>query len=204
MDDSVSVAVLAGGESSRMGRNKALLPVGGVPIVERVLGCVRDLSDDVMLIANQPEDYSHHGLPIHPDVLPGRGPLGGLYTALVHASGEHTVVVSCDQPFLNADFLRYLLSLRAGYDVVVPLDRTGYPQSMYAVYGKACVGPIRARLDADRLKVIGFFPDVRVREVADAEIDRFDPDRISFFNVNTPEELAEARQLAENHGNLFP
>jgi molybdopterin-guanine dinucleotide biosynthesis protein A len=198
MENSVSVAILAGGQSSRMGQNKALLPVGGVPIVERVLGCVRDLSDDLMLIANEPADYAYLNLPIYPDVLPGRGPLGGLYTALIHAAGGHTLVVSCDQPFLNAGFLRYLLSLRAGYDVVVPLDRTGYPQSMYAVYGKACLMPIRARLDADRLKVIGFFPDVRVREVSGAEIDRFDPDRISFFNVNTPDDLAEARQLAEN------
>lgn len=196
MANSVSVAVLAGGQSSRMGRDKAFLQVGGAPIIERVLAAVAPLSDDRFIVANDVAPYRVYGLPVFPDVIPGKGPLGGIYTALRHSAGAHTVVVSCDQPFLSTELLRYLLSLRQGQDVVVPLNRDGYPQSMYAVYGQACIEPIRRRLEANRLKVIGFFPDVRVREVAAAEIDRIDPERLSFFNVNTPEELAEARRLA--------
>jgi molybdopterin-guanine dinucleotide biosynthesis protein A len=80
--------------------------------------------------------------------------------------------------------------------VIVPLDYEGYPQSMQAIYGKVCMGAIRQRLDADRLKVIGFFSDVKVREVKGAEIDSFDPERVSFINVNTPDDLAEAERLA--------
>lgn len=194
----VSAAILAGGESSRMGENKALLEVGGVPIVERVVRRVRQVADDLMIVANEPQVYEHLGLPIFRDVLPGKGPLGGLYTALVHTFSEHTLVVSCDQPFLSVALMDYLINLRHRYDVVVPLNRDGYPQSMYAVYGRACRGYIRRRLEADRLKVIGFFPDVRVREVSGEEIDQFDPDRVSFFNVNTPEDLEQARRLARS------
>lgn len=202
MSGPLSVAVLAGGESSRMGANKALMTIGGRSLIERVLDRVAGLGDEVMVIANQPEPYAPLGLPIYPDVLPGNGPLGGLYTAISHSAGDHTLVVSCDQPFLNRDLLDYLIGLRAGYDVVVPLNRDGYPQSMYAVYGRGCLGAIRQRLDADRLKVIGFYRDVRVREVTPEEIDRFDPERLSFINVNTPDELARARRLAAEQPEL--
>lgn len=200
MAEPVSVAILVGGQSTRMGRNKALVEVGGRPVIERIVERVRSLGDELILISNTPELYQHLGLPAFPDVLPGKGPLGGLYTALTYARRDDTLVVSCDQPFLNVNLLRYLIDQREGYDVVVPLNRDNYPQSMHAVYSKVCLTPIRERLDADRLKVIGFFPDVRVREVAGEEIDQFDPERHSFVNVNTPQDLAEAQRLAARLG----
>jgi molybdenum cofactor guanylyltransferase len=200
MPEPITVAILTGGQSSRMGRNKAFVEVGGKPIIERIVERVSDLGSEVLLIANAPAEYAHLGLPTYPDLIPGKGPLGGLYTALSHAKQAYTLAVSCDQPFLNPDLLRFLISLREGCDVVVPLDRESYPQSMHAVYGKGCIEPIRHKLDADRLKMIGFFPDVRVREVAGQEIDQFDPQRLSFFNVNTPEDLAEAQRHAHDLG----
>lgn len=197
----VSAAILAGGLSSRMGQNKALLEVGGQPIVERVLARVREVvSGEVMIIANEREPYQYLGLPVYRDIIPHKGPLGGLYTALSHSGEDHALVVSCDQPFLSVPLMDYLVGLRSEYDVVVPLNRDGYPQSMYAVYSRGCIEPIRRRLAADRLKVIGFYPDVRVREVAGEEIDQFDPERLSFFNVNTPEDLEEAQRLAAQLG----
>jgi molybdopterin-guanine dinucleotide biosynthesis protein A len=147
-------------------------------------------------VTNTPDEYAWLGLPVFADLIPDKGPLGGLYTAIASTHGQHTLAVSCDQPFLNTELLRYLVDLRAGFDVVVPLAPDGYPQSMHAVYGKACLSPIRSRLDADRLKVIGFFPDVRVREIPAGEIAHLDPQRNSFVNVNTPEDLAEAERLA--------
>lgn len=189
-------AILAGGESSRMGENKAFVTVGGVPIIERVIARLQTFVDDLTIITNTPADYAHLGLPLHTDLLPGKATLGGLYTAIERASTPYTFVVSCDQPFLNPALLRYLAGLRSGYDVVVPLNRENYPQSMHALYSKACARPIRQRLEADRLKVIGFFSDVRVRKVGADEIDPIDPERWSFTNVNTPEDLAIARQHA--------
>lgn len=200
MAETISIAIMAGGQSSRMGTNKAFVEVGGQRIIERILARVGSLGDEVFLITNTPTEYAYLGLPSFTDLIPGKGPLGGLYTALSCARNEHILALSCDQPFLNRDLLRYLIGLRCGYDVVVPLNREGYPQSMHAVYGKGCLDPIRRCLEADRLKVIGFFPYVRVREVADDEIDCFDPQRLSFLNVNAPEDLAEARRLAERLG----
>ena len=197
MFDLISVAILAGGQSSRMGVNKAFARVGKQPIIERVIERVRPLADELVIVANTPSEYTHLALPIFIDLIPGSGPLGGLYTAIIQTRSEHTLVVSCDQPFLNPALLRYLIDLRAGYDVVVPLNRADYPQSMHTVYGKGCLGPIRHCIDANRLKVIGFFDDVHVRRVGGAEIDRFDPERLSFFNVNTPDDLKQAERLAD-------
>lgn len=200
-DSMVSAAILAGGASSRMGQNKALLEVRGQPIIQRVIDRVREaVGGELFIVANDADPYERFGLPVYPDVIPGKGPLGGLYTALTHSPAPHVLTVSCDQPFLSVPLMRYLLGLREGWDVVVPLNRDGYPQSMYAVYGQGCREPIRRRLDAGRLKVIGFFPDVRVREVAGEEIDQFDPERLSFFNVNTPDDLAAAQRLAAEMG----
>lgn len=178
-----------------MGANKAFVQVGGRPVIERVIERVRPLADELVIIANTPTEYAHLGLPIFTDLLPGKGPLGGVYTAISQTRSDHTLVVSSDQPFLNSALLRFLLEIRHGYDVVVPLNREGYPQSMHAVYGKGCLGPIRRCLDTDRLKVIGFYADVHVRSVTGEEIDRFDPERLSFFNVNTPDDLAEAERI---------
>jgi molybdopterin-guanine dinucleotide biosynthesis protein A len=197
MAGSISAAILAGGQSTRMGIDKAFVEVGGMPVIVRIIERLRGLGSETVIIANSPQEYIHLGLPVHVDLIPGKGPLGGLYTALSVTQGDHTLVVSCDQPFLNRSLLDFLLSLREGYDVVVPLNRENYPQSMHAVYSKACLKPIRSRLEINQLKVIGFFPDVRVREVVGAEIDRFDPQRWSFINVNTPEDLIEAQRLAE-------
>ncbi len=179
-----------------MGTNKAFVRVGGSPIIERIIARVRPLGDQVILVTNSCDEYEYLGLPIFTDLIPGKSTLGGLYTAIAQSQGDYTLVVSCDQPFLNPDLLRYLIGLREGYDVVVPLNRDHYPQSMQAVYGKGCLDPIRRRLEADQLKVIGFFAEVRVREVRGDEIDRFDPLRQSFINVNTPDDLAVAQALA--------
>jgi molybdopterin-guanine dinucleotide biosynthesis protein A len=200
MASPISVAILAGGQSTRMGVNKAFVEIDGQPLIERLLARVDGLGNEALLITNDPASYRHLGLPMHADVIPGKSNLGGLYTALTRARHEHVLALACDMPFLNRDLLAYLISLREQYDVVIPLNREGYPQSMHAVYGKACLAPIRQRVEADRLKVIGFFPDVRVREVGDDELDRFDPERLSFFNVNTPQDLAEAQRLVARLG----
>ena len=198
MAGAVSVAILAGGHSSRMGTNKALVRVGGRTIAERIVEQVRPLTEELILVTNTPEVYAWLDLPMFGDLIPDKGPLGGLYTALSGVRNDCALVVSCDQPFLNAELLRYLIWLREGYDVVVPLAPDGYPQSMHAVYRKTCLGPIRARIDAERLKVIGFFEDVRVRRVPMEEIAPIDPERLSFVNVNTPDDLAEAERLARH------
>ncbi len=202
MTNSISVAILAGGQSSRMGTNKAFVRVGGQPIIERIIGRVRGLGEELTIVANTPGEYVHLGLPTYSDLIPGKGPLGGLYTAISLARYDYVLAVSCDQPFLNVELLQSLIDKRAGFDVVVPLAKDGYPQSMHAIYEKGCVEAIRKNLKADKLKMIGFFPEVRVCEVAGEEIDRIDPERYSFLNVNSPEDLALAESIAREAPDL--
>ena len=192
----VSVAILAGGLSSRMGQDKAPLPLAGRSVIQRVLDRVLPLSDDVTLITNTPEEYRHLGYRMKGDLYPGKGSLGGMYTAIHAACYSYCLVVACDMPFLNTDLLRYLADLASGFDVVVP--RIGkFPETMHSVYGKGCLDPIRRRLLADELKIIGFFDDVRVRYVDRNDVARFDSNFRSFLNVNTPEDWEHVRRMEE-------
>jgi molybdopterin-guanine dinucleotide biosynthesis protein A len=194
----LSVVVLAGGQSARMGTDKSFVRVLGRPLIEDVLAQLAGLGTETILITNQPDDYRYLGVPLFGDVLPDKGALGGLYTALHSAAQPHVLCVACDMPFVIRPFLDYMLSLRSEGDAIVPrLD--GEAEPFRAVYARAaCLPAIRAALDAGRMRVISFFPDVRVRWVEAAEIDRYDPQHLSFFNVNTPADLEQARRLAGN------
>ncbi len=192
----VSVAILAGGQSRRMGRDKAFLPVGGRPVLERVLERVVPLSDDVMLISNELEKYRYLGHRVIADIHPGKGSLGGIYTAIHAARYPHCLVVACDLPFLNSALLRYLMSLTSGFDVVIPRI-TEFPETLHAIYGRGCLESIEWRLLSDRLKIIGFFDDVRVRYVDRDVVARIDPTFRSFLNMNTPADWETMQQLAE-------
>lgn len=203
MTTSLTIAINAGGQSSRMGTDKAFVDIFGQPLIEHIIGRVAGLGQaETILITNRPDDYAHLGLTMVGDVLPDKGSLGGIYTALHHSQAAYTLVVACDMPFLNPALLRHMIALCDGdhYDVIVPRVE-GYPQGLHAIYSKNCLEPIRARLDADRLKVIGFYDDVRVRYIDEPEYAPFDPDGLSFSNVNTPEELEEARQQAAHRRN---
>ncbi|MBN1963060.1 MAG: molybdenum cofactor guanylyltransferase [Anaerolineae bacterium] len=192
----VTVAILAGGRSSRMGTDKSFVPLLGQTLIEHVIArvtpLVADPARDILLITNRPDDYAPFGLPMYTDVIPDAGSLGGLYTAVLRSQAAHTLCVACDMPFLNTALLAYLLAQRAGYDVIVPrLD--GYPEPLHAVYGKGCLEPMRAQIEAGRYKIIGFYGKVRLHFIEEADVRRLDPDLRSFVNVNTPDELASLR-----------
>lgn len=189
--DGVTGVLLAGGNSRRMGQNKALMPLAGHRLVDRVLAVLRGIFDDLLMVTNSPDLYADLGVRMVPDLVAGKGALGGIHSAIHHAATPHCLVVACDMPFLNAAVLRYLVEQRSGYDVVVPSVH-GRPQPLHTVYGKACLQPIARCLETERLHVVGFFPAVRVREVTAEELAGFDPEGLSFRNLNTPEEFADA------------
>jgi molybdopterin-guanine dinucleotide biosynthesis protein A len=191
----LTVAILAGGRSSRMGTDKAFVKVLGRPLIEDILAQVAGLGDEALIVTNRPDDYSYLGVPLFTDVLPDKGALGGLYSALYAATRRHVLCIACDMPFVVHPLLDHLISLIPEGDAVVP-RLAGEAEPFRAIYSRDCLGPIRAALDAGRMRVISFFPDVHVRYVDEAEIDRFDPRHLSFFNVNTPADLEQARQLA--------
>jgi molybdopterin-guanine dinucleotide biosynthesis protein A len=200
MDSKLTVAIMAGGKSSRMGTDKSFVVLAGKPLIEHVMARVSDLGqDETILITNKPAAYAHLRLPMYGDVIPEKGSLGGIYSAIHHSRSDYTMTVACDTPFVSPDLFRYMIALRdeAGgpYDVIVPRFEK-YPQGLHAIYGKACLEPIRERMDADKLHVIGFYPKVRVRYLEEPEYTQFDAKGLSFFNVNSPDELAQAEQIA--------
>jgi len=197
MPPSLTVAILAGGKSSRMGTDKSFVRVLGRPLIEDVLAHVAGIGAEIIIVTNRPEDYRYLGLPLFTDVLPDKGALGGIYTALHSSSQPHTLCVACDMPFVVRPLLDNLISLIPEGDAIIP-RLNGEAEPFRAIYSQACLAPIRAALDAGKMRVISFFPDVRVRFVDEPEIDRFDPQHLSFFNVNTPEDLEQARRLKTN------
>ncbi len=186
----LTVAIMAGGKSSRMGRDKSFVLFNGRPLIETVLVQVAGLGQETLLITNNPASYAHLGLPTFSDIYADCGPLAGIYTAVAHASHPHTLIVACDMPWLNRDLLRYLISLRETADVIVPRWEK-YPEPLHAIYSKACLPAIQARLEARDLKITRFFAQVVVRYVERSEIVQWDENGRCFTNINTPEELKE-------------
>jgi FdhD protein/molybdopterin-guanine dinucleotide biosynthesis protein A len=189
----ITVAVLAGGASRRMGANKSFVELTGKPLVQHTLERVRDLNAPMLLITNTPDLYNHFDIPMVGDVVPGKGSLGGIYSALLNSRTPYTVCVACDMPFLDVDLLNYLLSLRKGFDAVVPMI-DGQPQGLHAVYHRHCIEPIRELMDRNELRITGLFDRLRVRLVGEAAIRAIDPELRSFTNLNTPEELERVRR----------
>jgi molybdopterin-guanine dinucleotide biosynthesis protein A len=196
----VTGVIQAGGKSTRMGgKPKSLLELGGRRIIERVLDAVAPAVTDVLIVTNTPELYGFLGVPMVADVYPDHGSLGGIFSGLAAASGDAAFTVACDMPFLHREVARLVVSRAAEGDVVIP--RVGQQlQTMHAVYGKACLAPIEARLRVGRLKIVGFFDSVRVVEIDEAAVARHRAPDVVFMNVNTPDELAHARALAEELG----
>ena len=190
---SVSAAILAGGRSRRMGRDKAWLDLGdGVPLVRRVADALEQVADEIVVVAND-ERYASLGLPRVPDRYGEKGAFGGIATAVAATRGELVCVGACDMPWPSPDVYRLLLRLADGHDVAIP--RIGDDlETMHAVYRRTCLPAMERALARGDMRVISFFPDVRVREVRGDDLRRADPDLRSFTNLNTPEELERARQ----------
>jgi molybdopterin-guanine dinucleotide biosynthesis protein A len=190
----VTGVILAGGKSRRMGQDKAFLPFGTGMLVERVIEVLRQVTEDVILITNTPELYRRFGLPMFSDVIPEAGSLGGIYTGLVSAKTSYSLCLACDMPFVKPEFLRFLCEMAAEADVVIPQNAEDF-QPLCAVYSQVCREPVRQKIDAGRLKITGFFDQVRVRVIAGELLSRYDPHDVMFFNANTPEEYEQAQLL---------
>jgi molybdopterin-guanine dinucleotide biosynthesis protein A len=194
----LSIVIQAGGESRRMGRDKALMPFLGKPLIQRVVERLAPAADELLVTTNRPEAYRFLGLPLFEDLLPNRGALGGLYTALACASRPIVAVVACDMPFASAALLEHArdLLLQEGVDVVIPQSGEGF-EPLHAVYRReACLQAIRTSIAADQWKMIAWFPQVKVKPLSMEAINSLDPSGLAFWNLNTPEEFSAAEETA--------
>jgi molybdopterin-guanine dinucleotide biosynthesis protein A len=194
----LTISIQAGGQSSRMGEDKALKPFLGRPLIQRVIERLSPIADEIVVTTNRPADYVFLDLRLVSDLKPGRGALGGLYTAIASATHPLVAVVACDMPFASAKLLEAAsrLMVEEEADVVIAKSEEGY-EPLHAVYRRAtCLSAIEAAIDADQWKVIAWFPQVNVRVLTPAEVESLNPDGLAFWNVNTPEEFAKAEELA--------
>ena len=189
--DAITVAILAGGKSTRMGQDKSGLLLHGKPLLSHVIERVREFGDDLLLVTNTPERHAQYGLPMHPDFQPGGGPLVGIYTALLHSQTDYTLIVGCDMPYLDPALLRFLIGSAPGFDAVVP-ELGGRLQGLHAVYGKSCMPSIEHHLNKGELAVFKVLKGLNVRTIAETELAQFD--LRSFENLNTPDDFQRASQ----------
>jgi molybdopterin-guanine dinucleotide biosynthesis protein A len=196
----LTVCIQAGGQSSRMGEDKALKAFLGRPLIQRVVERLAPIADEIIVTTNNPDDYRFLNLRLFPDLKPGRGALGGLYTAIASAIHPVVAVAACDMPFASATLLEAMsrLLIEEDADVVIPRSGEGY-EPIHAVYRRAtCLPAIESAIDADQWKVISWFPKVKVRVLTPDEIKRYDPSGLAFWNVNTPEEFSKAEEIVRS------
>jgi molybdopterin-guanine dinucleotide biosynthesis protein A len=199
----LSIAVQAGGGSHRVGSDKALLQLAGRPIIEHVLSRIDSLGDEILVTTNRPSDYTFLGVRLVSDPVPGLGALNGLRTALDAARGASVLVLACDMPFLSRPLLGHIVSLASEADVVVP-HYDGKFEPLHALYKKGtCLPAIEASLAAGERRLTSFYPQIHMHPVGKSDLSRLDPNGLSFFNINTPEDLARAeRLLSEGEGGV--
>jgi len=194
----LTISIQAGGQSSRMGEDKALKTFLGRPLIQRVIERLTPIADEIILTTNRPESYAFLTHRLFTDLKPGRGALGGLYTAIASAKHPIVAVVACDMPFASAMLIEMASRLLAEEeaDVVIAKSEEGY-EPLHAVYRReTCLPAIESAIDADQWKVIAWFPKVKVRVLTPAEIKQSDPSGLAFWNVNTPEDFAKAEEIA--------
>ena len=196
----ISSIVLAGGKSSRFGHDKVFKTVGDQNLLDLVINRVSLLSQETILVTAGRDALvqsdKHHGLRTVTDVYPGKGPLGGVYTGLLTSKSCFNLVVASDMPFLNTALLRHMIQVSAGFDLVVPrIGRLVEP--LHAIYARNCLEPMAHLLRRNELSIHQLFPMVSTRYVEADEIEQFDPEHLSFFNVNTRADLVKAEEIAQ-------
>ena len=223
----VTGIILAGGKSRRLGRDKTRLPwpppapgqpaAPGTPTLLAVTaGRLATVCAEVVLVGYRADGdaksaqsdgnrWCGPGTPYQPlpyrtvpDAYPDSGSLGGIYSGLA-AAGRWSFAIAADMPFLNLALVRYMLSLPREWDALVPVI-AGRPEPLHALYGPACLPAMRERIEARRLKIAGFFDAVRVCYLDEASVRGYDPELRSFFNINTPADLARAQAMQREGG----
>lgn len=192
MIETITGVILAGGKSSRMGKDKALLPYKGKPLIQTVLERMRTVFSKVV-VSVQPDDaFGDLKADRVADHYPGSGPLGGI-TSVMEKGEEHIFCVACDMPFLNSGLMEYICNLD-GFDAVIPVwqDRL---QVLHALYSRTMLPLFQSALQGGQLRISDAFSKANIRYISDREIRNIDPDGASFSNLNTPADYEELLRI---------
>ena len=198
----MSSIILAGGRSTRLGQDKTSLIFCGEKLLDRVIGHLNELGQEIILVLAKQQhnpcvDYPQH-MKIARDPLTGKGPLVGIYSGLKVSGDEFNTVVACDMPFLNIALMNYMIGLAPGFDIVIPRVGT-LVEPLHAVYSRNCLNVMEEMITKDDLKVSNLLKQTNVRYIEEGELDRFDPEHLSFFNINTPEDVKKAEQMIKKY-----
>ena len=198
--------VLAGGRSLRLGRSKALQAIQGKSLIQWVVDRLAMLSTEIIIVTARGEAIlcsSAVRIKTVADIYPAKGTLVGIHSGLIASSSSRAIVVGCDMPFLSVRLLEYMSQTLADSDIALP--RIGeMVEPLCAVYSKNCLAPIQELLDQNELRISRLFGMVKVRYIDEDDIDSFDPEHLSFFNVNSQVDLDRARRLAAKEKYLTP
>jgi molybdopterin-guanine dinucleotide biosynthesis protein A len=171
-----------------MKTDKAFVKIGSKTMIEELISRLENKFSKLMIIANEKEKYAGLGIEVIKDIIPEKGPLGGIYTALVKSDSFYNFIFSCDAPFVNLDLIDYMISEREGIDIIVPRWNNRF-EPLHAIYSKNCIEAIERQLGKNELKVTNFFQYVKVRVIDEKEISRFVSSQPFFANINTPQDL---------------
>ncbi len=199
LEEVVAGIVLAGGKSQRMGADKArLVTKDGRPLILSVVEALKGVCSEVVVVTDVPGRYADLALPARhvTDIVPDRGPMGGLHAGLMVIEAPCALTVACDMPFLNPRLLHYMTALPKDYQALVP-NIGGRWQPLHAIYTKACLTTVEYLLDRGALALTDLLKRVRLRALPFATARRFDPLGLSFVNLNEPDDLMRARAAGE-------
>ena len=194
----VTSIILAGGKNLRLGRNKALETIDGKSLIDCVVKRLEPLTNQILIVTSQEQlDFPVTcNAEILPDLYPGKGPLGGIYTGLLASPSSHSIVVACDMPFLNIELLCYMIELSQDFDAVIPRLGERKLEPLCAVYSRSCLGIMKTEIENNRLQISHSLSMLRVRYIERAECQKFDPQLLTFFNINYQSDLDQAITLA--------
>lgn len=191
--------ILAGGKSSRMGTNKALLKINEKTNIERIVEQLKLLFDNLILVTNDVKTYEFLDVQMVPDQYPGMGPLAGVHAGLNVSNYDVNLVVACDMPFISSELAEALLANASNYDAVIPVIN-GKQHPLFAVYQKQVAKMVEERIQSGQLRMKHLLDDLNVLYVTEKELATYSPITLEkvFFNMNHPEEYVEAKKWAES------
>ena len=199
----VTAVILAGGPSSRMKSNKALLPYRGGRFIDAIYRLLSSIFSDVILVTNNPEQYEFLPCNKVPDIYKGMGVLAGIHSGLYHSSNPAIFAVACDMPYLKEELIRYMASRADAGGVLIPDTPKGL-EPLHAFYGKECLTAIETAIQSGQKRIVSFFDLIAVSKIDADQIAYFDPAFSSFININTPDDYYDMRSREQHICNNAP